>query len=261
LPELHRLFPRNMVVQSLGSFDTVQRRKPYERLSLMAGNDAAQVHRYLDLRAQLEVCHGPMDVLAADAVRELLAFKPAKPVLLAETGAVSPGHTGVSPLYAPDKEGMLLHDVIFAPFFAGAAGTGEIWFWRESIQKPNLWRRFARFARATEGIDPAAEHFEPVMVEHPRLRIYLLKGRDTLLAWCRDARNDWRAELERGEAPERLAGLTLDLREPLKGCQVGAARAYSPWTDVWSDLEVKEGLVVLPAFQRSLVIQCKTETR
>jgi predicted amidohydrolase len=261
LPELHRLFPRNMVVQSLGSFDTVQRRKPYERLSLMAGNDAAQVHRYLDLRAQLEVCHGPMDVLAADAVRELLAFKPAKPVLLAETGAVSPGHTGVSPLYAPDKEGMLLHDVIFAPFFAGAAGTGEIWFWRESIQKPNLWHRFARFARAIEGIDPAAEHFEPVMVEHPRLRIYLLKGRDTLLAWCRDARNDWRAELERGEAPERLAGLTLDLREPLKGCQVGTARAYSPWTDVWSDLEVKEGLVVLPAFQRSLVIHYKTETR
>ncbi|MCX7047361.1 MAG: hypothetical protein NTX50_17980 [Candidatus Sumerlaeota bacterium] len=56
---------------------------------------------------------------------------------------------------------MLLHDVIFAPFFAGATGTGEIWFWRESIQKPDLWRHFARFARAIEGLDPATAPIRP----------------------------------------------------------------------------------------------------
>ena len=178
-PRLHQIFPKNMVVQSLGSYDRETKHPSYRRLSDMPGNDVAQVHRYLDLKAALAVCQAPMDVLAADAVRELLAFKPGKPVLLAETGAVSPGHTGVSPLYAKDKEGMILHDVLFAPFFAGAAGTGGIWFWRDSIEKPNQWRQFARFARATEGIDPAAEHFEPSIVTHPRLRVYLLKGGST----------------------------------------------------------------------------------
>lgn len=255
LPELHRLFPRNMVVQSLGSFDTAGRRSVYKRLSEMPGNDAAQVHRYLDLGAQLEICCGPMDVLAADAVRELLAFKPGKPVLLAETGAVRARHTGVSPLYATDKDGMLLHDVIFAPFFAGAAGTGEIWFWRDSIQEPNLWRHFARFARAVEELDPAAEQFQPVMVEHPNLRVYLLKGRDTLLAWCRDVRNDWRSELEQGTAPERLTNLKLDLSAQLKARKVSAIRAYSPWTDAWSNLELKDGAVALPPFQHSIVLK------
>ncbi len=255
LPELHRLFPKNMVVQSLGSFDNPGRRKTYQQLSAMPGNDAAQVHRYLDLAARLEVCHGAVDVLAADAVRELLAFKPGKPVLLAETGAVSPGHTGLSPLYAKDKEGMILHDVIFAPFFAGAAGTGEIWFWRDSIQKPNLWRHFARFARAIEGIDPAAEHFEPSLVDHPRLRIYLLSGQTTSLAWCRDQRNDWRAELQRGETPQQLAGLKLDLGAFRERRKTQTVRAYSPWADVWTDLAIQDGAVTLPPFRRSIVLK------
>jgi hypothetical protein len=30
-----------------------------------------QVHRYLDLGASLEVCRGPVDLLAADSIREL----------------------------------------------------------------------------------------------------------------------------------------------------------------------------------------------
>jgi hypothetical protein len=127
LPELHRLFPRNLAMQSLGSFDRDGVRPTYQRLAMMPGNDVAQVHRYLDLGARLEVCHGPMDVLAADAVRELLAAHPGRPVLLAESGAVEPSHSGPFKLYNQDTNGMLLHDVLFAPFFVGAAGPGHIW--------------------------------------------------------------------------------------------------------------------------------------
>jgi len=56
-------------------------------------NDIAQVHRYPDLGAKLEVCHSPMDVLAADALPTLIQFDSGKPVLLAESGAVEPGHS------------------------------------------------------------------------------------------------------------------------------------------------------------------------
>ena len=47
LPELHRLFPRNLAMQSLGSYDGEYARGPYRRLATMPGNDVAQVHRYL----------------------------------------------------------------------------------------------------------------------------------------------------------------------------------------------------------------------
>ena len=97
---------------------------------------------------QLTVCHGPVDLLAVDAVAELQNFQAGKPIILTETGAVKPSHTGCSELYATDSDGQLLHDMLYAPFFAGAAGTGHVWWWRQALEQPNLWGHFARFARS-----------------------------------------------------------------------------------------------------------------
>src|SRR6185437_6876968 len=46
LPELHRLFPHHLCMQSLGSFDKDAVRPTYRALATMPGNDIAQVHRY-----------------------------------------------------------------------------------------------------------------------------------------------------------------------------------------------------------------------
>ena len=123
------------------------------------------------------MCRGPADVLAADAVKEIRAFGVRKPIMLAETGAVRPNHTGMSELHAKDRAGMLLHDMLFAPFFAGAAGPGHVWFWRRPSTSRTYWHHFQRFNRAMEGIYPPAEGFEPVQVCHPQLRIYALRGK------------------------------------------------------------------------------------
>ena len=250
LAELHKSFPQNLCMQSLGSFDRARWRDVYRRHSTMPGNDLAQVHRYLDLGAELEVCKGPVDVLAADAVRELAAFEPKRPILLAESGAVEPSHSGPFKLYGADREGMLLHDVLFAPFFAGAAGAGQVWHWDSYVAANDLWRHYARFAQAVKGLDPAAERFEPVMVEHPRLRIYALKGRRTLLAWCRAKRNTWETELKNGEKPEVLRGVEV----ALEGAADGRARIYDPWANRWSEAKVEQGKLTLPPFSRSVVI-------
>ena len=255
LAELHRLFPKNLAMQSLGSFDTDGKRTPYGRLSTMPGNDVAQVHRYLDLGARLEVCKGPADVMAADAVREILAFKPGRPVLLAESGAVEPSHTGPFKLYAKDKAGILLHDVLFAAFFAGAAGPGHGWHWDHYVAANDLWWQFGRFARAVEGIDPAAEAFEPAMFDHARLRIYVLKGKHTILLWCRDKENTWMSELRDGHPPEIIADATLDLSRNVSLPTRPTIRAYDPWTDTWTTLEPKGPRVALPAFSRSMVVR------
>jgi hypothetical protein len=258
LAELHRLFPQNLAVQSLGSFDNDAWRDMYRRISLLPGNDLAQVHRYLDLGAQLAVCHGPMDVVAADAVRELRAFEPGKPVLLAESGAVEPRHTGPFKLFAQDKDGVLLHDVIWAPFFAGAAGTGQIWWWEQYVEANDLWWQFARFAEAVEGLDPPAEGLQPTMVEHPRLRVYVLQGRRTVLAWCRDGQNDWRSELQDGTPPETLTGQTLGFGSLLPDKPL-RLRTYDPWGDTWADAEAVQGQVTLPPFRRSIMVRYERE--
>jgi hypothetical protein len=243
-------------MQSLGSFDTDGIRANYRTLATMPGNDVAQVHRYLDLGARLPICHGPVDMLAADAVRELLAADPRKPVILAESGAVEPGHSGPFRLYAKDTQGIILHDILFAPFFAGAAGAGQCWHWDHYVDANDLWWQFGRFAAATKGLNPPAEDFEPVAIDHPALRIYLLKGRHTWLAWCRDKASDWRTELADGTPPAPLQGLTLELNPTADDARKGVrCRVYDPWADRWSDAEYRGGRAALPEFRRSIVVR------
>ena len=254
LPELKRRFPRNLAIQSLGSYDTERKRDRYRTFCLLEDNAVAQVHRYLDEGAGWKICHGPVDVLAADAVREMIAFDAGKPVILTETGAVKPRHTGCSELYAKDPEGTLLHDMLFAPFFAGAAGTGHVWWWRQAIEEPDLWYHFARFAEAVKGIDPASEAFEPSMIPHDHLRIYALAGHTTCLLWCRDADNDWRTELVEGRKPETLGNVEIDVSSLDLPAQI-AVRTYNPWTDKWQRADRNEGTVKIPALRRSIVLR------
>lgn len=254
LPELKRRWPHHLALQSLGSYDRQSNRDSYRTLCLLKNNDVAQVHRYLDEGASWEICHGPIDVLAAQAVRELIAFESGKPIILTETGAVKPRHTGCSELYAKDPEGTLLHDMLFAPFFSGAAGTGHGWWWRQAIETPNLWYHFARFAETVKAIAPPAEAFRPLTIPHDRLRIYALAGRATCLPWCRDARNDWRTELADGKKPETLSDVEIDVSNldlPAKA----TVQTYDPWTDTWQQANLSDGTVKIPALRRSIVVR------
>lgn len=259
LGELHRRFPSNLATQSLGSFDNDGIRALYRQVCTMRGNNIAQVHRYLDLGASLAVCHGPVDVLAADAVRELRAFEPRKPILLAESGAVEPRHSGPFKLYNQDKAGIILHDVLFAPFFAGAAGPGQIWHWDRYVDQQDVWHHYDRFAEAVHGLDPPREKFEPIELEHPQLRVYALKGNRTILAWCRDRQNTWQTELKQGKIPKMICGVTLDLGRVTGSPRDAGVRVYDPWQDRWTSTEMKKSRIMLPDFARSLVVRIEAQ--
>jgi len=269
LDELKRRFPRNLAMHSFGSFDHPGKRDRYWRLARLPGNDVAQVHRYLDLGAAMEVCYGPVDVLAAEAVREMLAAgkggqaahgtpdKPgtlAKPVILAETGAVEPRHSGPSKLYEKDKAGIILHDVLFAPFFAGAAGPGQCWHWAEYVDRNDLWHHFARFAAAVEDLDPPAERFHALMVDHPRLRVYALIGKRTTLLWCRDRENTWQTELADEKPPRPIRGATIELTR-LTPPPNATVCTYDPWTDQRGSAVLDGNTLRLPDFTRSVVVR------
>ena len=49
LGEVKQRFPKNLVMQSLGSFDTESVTEFYKKMMVMHGNEVAQIHRYLDL--------------------------------------------------------------------------------------------------------------------------------------------------------------------------------------------------------------------
>ncbi|MFZ5831860.1 MAG: hypothetical protein ACOY3P_17365 [Planctomycetota bacterium] len=261
LPELQRLFPKNLVMQSLGSFDQERKCERYRQLCELEDNDVLQAHRYLDLGAAWEICHAPVDELAAEAVRELRVHGVRKPILLAESGAVEPSHTGPFKLYPKDTEGVILHDVLFAPFFAGAAGPGHIWHWDAYVDQNNLWHHFGRFAAVVRGLDPPAEGFEPFTIEHPRLKILGLKGRTTTLMWCRDRENTWRTELEEGKLPQTVENAVIKLPEEYRPGRASAARVYDPWSDRWQDAAIEDGGVALPSFKRSIVVRIAADAR
>ncbi len=255
LAEVHTQFPHHLAVQSLGSLDHFRKRMLFTPVWKMDGNDFSQVHRYLDQGASLAACKGPVDVMAADAIRMVRAAGvTGRPVILAETGAVEPSHAGPSHLFENDRVGTILHDALFAPFFAGAAGTGQIWHWNTYVERHDLWHHFGHFAAMVKGIDVPAEQFLPGMVEHEQMRVYTLRGNKTFLAWCRDKNADWRAELEQMRV-RPLNDAILDFNGVPGGLPTGRVRILNPWTGEWTDTQTHDGKINLPAFLRSVVVR------
>jgi hypothetical protein len=255
LKETKQRFPDNIVMQSLGSFDNEKVRPIYKRMMLLQGNQVAQVHRYLDLGAQMEVCKMPMDIICASAIEEIKSYNAVKPIILAETGAVESRHSGPSKLYAKDTAGILLHDILYAPFFTGAAGAGMSWHWDSYVDKNNLWYHFKRFSETVKGINPITERFITSRSETDFLRIYQLNGQETILLWLRDKRDNWETELRDGQPPLLISRFEIDLGK--LGIKRGFDKIniYDPWQDIWEDVAVDGLKIILPDFKRSLVIR------
>ena len=167
---------------------------------------------------------------------------------------MEPRHSGPFLLYDKDAAGIILHDVLFAPFFAGAAGAGQCWHWDRYVDKMKLWHHFGRFAEVVKGLDPPAEGFEPLRLDHPRLRVYVLQGRRTTLVWARDKENTWESELKEGRAPGPVTGAVLDLGNAGEG----AARIYDPWSNRWTEGRLAAGKLALPEFTRSIAARLES---
>lgn len=251
LPAMKQRFPRHLVMQNLGSMDAPSALADYAAVMPMVGNEVTQAHRYLDLGAELSICHGAMDTILSDAVNTLRTLAPDRPALLSEGGAVEPRHIRPWDAYARDRAGTILHDTLFAPFFSGSAGSGCPWHWQEYVDPGDLWWHFRRFARALHGVDPVAEQFDPSLSSIGDMRIYTLMGRTTRLIWCRDGAADWKSEIVEGREPRWVGGARL----PVPDTRSVTACAYDPWTDrEYENLPISNREIQLPGFQRSLVV-------
>lgn len=253
LMEVKKRLPRQLVMQTLGSFDSESSSELYRTYSQLPQNQLAQVHRYLDTGAALAICQAPMDELGSDAVRTLKRFSPEKPVILSEVGGVEPHHAGPSKLYEKDTLGTLLHDILFAPFFAGAAAPGQSWHWDYYVEKNNLWWHFGRFVEAVKGFDPIAETTESFHETlSNQLKMYGLRGTKTTLLWLRDGAATWKTELAEGQ-PARIVSGQL-LQNSMKNAR--KVSFYDPWKNRWTKGKVSaNGTIDLPDFRRSLIVK------
>ena len=254
LPIVKSAFPNHLVMQSLGSFDSKSYIEGmYRPYMTIPTNEVAQVHRYLDpWVGKWDICVASMDTLASNAVCELQKLVKGKPVVLSEAGAVEAGHSGPSKLYALDTLGILLHDILFAPFFSGAAGPGQSWHWQLYIEKNDLWWHFNRFAKAIEGINPIIENYSPFFLLFDNVRIYGLKGKTNTLIWCRDKLSNWQTELIEQRVPDnRTIALPVSYLNPPH--PVKTIRFYDPWEDSWVIAKKEDTLSF--SFKRSMVIR------
>lgn len=255
LTRVHALDSNHLVMQNLGSLDRDAAIPLYKSIDTIQNNDVATVHRYIDLGARFKVCHGPMDILTSDAVKQIYNFKLNKPILLAETGAVEPHHAAPSKLYLKDSAGIILHDLLFAPFFAGSAGSGQSWHWKEYLQQNNLWYQFGRFNAAIAGINPLVENFQPFEFMIPECRAYAMTGKKTTLVWCRDASSNWQTELLENKKPTEIQTSIPLSKLGLKAKIIKSVQIYDPWKNTWSKTKVIENSIKVPAFTRSVVVK------
>jgi hypothetical protein len=244
------LVPKQMVVNSLGSFDAPESLTPY-RDFCMDEMPFQQVHRYLDQGAPWEICHVDPVAFSLDAIQR--TRRPDKPVILAETGAVNDCHTGPFRYYRMDNRGVIFHDTTYPAFFAGAAGTGQAWFWAEYVDFKNLWGNFKPFADLVAGIQLDAENFQLLDLSCENTWILGLKGNQHLLLWLRNKADRWdhvlRDELE------------TPLIEPIKlplaalGEYAGSVQLLSPFQEPLGNAVLTDRQLTLPAFRYALLVR------
>lgn len=250
LGEARKRFPHNLVTQSYGSFcGSPKQMEGKMRYYFTPQDDIIQIHRYNLPQQYLPEVEGAQDVCMETAVSRVLARNPQKPVLLAESGVALRDWVGKSPEHDADKEGVILHDTLFAPFFAGAAGPGHIWYWDTYVQKNNLWRHFKLFKNAVADFDAAKQRAVPFRADTPSLRVYGLRGATKSIFWCRDKNSDIHTELRDNIPAKILSGEVVKI-----GGGFSKAKAYLDWEDKWVDLKIENSQVKLPDFKRSIVI-------
>ena len=209
LPIVKKLFPHNMVINSLGSLDNEVWKKFYDDFC-WDKSDFKQIHRYLDQGAKY--VRNKMNPI--EAIREGFEFiRPVdKPVLLAETGAVNNCHSGHFKYYSSDDDGLLFADCVYTPLFCNSCGIGNIWHWDERyLESKNLYKMYKPVKDLLEEVDMAAEHFESVDASNDEAYIFLLKGKSTILGYIRNKEASWQNILRDLKEVNKVDKLGVDI--------------------------------------------------
>ena len=202
LPRVKALFTHQLVTNSLGSLDSDRSAKCYKDFC-WDKTDVLQIHRYLDQGAPYGIC-GESPIPSIKEAFDLMRTNE-RPMLLAETGAVNNCHSAEFKYYSADDRGIIFVDSVYTPIFVGSAGCGNIWHWdRRYVESKNLYRYFKPLLKLVDGVDLAAESFEPIDLSGDEAYVLVLKGRSTSLCFVRNKSDSWMNTLRDMHEPREI---------------------------------------------------------
>jgi Domain of unknown function (DUF5060) len=223
--------------------------------------DFAQHHEYSSL--------DPMDRFQ-DIYDWENTIYPGKPLMFGEFGNSSGGEDAGS----VDREGVHLHNGLWAATFSGFATPAMYWWWDSYIDPLNLWGQFKGLANFLEGEDLAS--LRPVYksrLSADRARLMVLQNEDHLLAWIRNVNYEvqrleqaYQLDVRDNKTPAgswnyRLPAINT-LQLTLGGLADGSYQAswYSPETGQWlaeQTIQVQEGAATLavPEFTSDIALR------
>jgi hypothetical protein len=197
------------------------------------GDDAIWRMPEIDLMQRHEYNETPKWFKPIPGGFRLTPSAPAKPLLFGEFGYSSQGET-VTPA---TKDGIHLHNALWASAFNGFASTAMYWWWDDYIDAGNLWPRFNGMAAFLADEDLAA--FTSITATtSPKATALALANGDRALLWLRnnawnqhDASFKYAMSQSTGEPfvfePSTLASITVMLEDMNDGV----------WQVEWIDTE------------------------
>lgn len=211
LPAVKKLFPRHLVVNSLGSLDSENAAQNYENFCWEL-TDTKELHRYLDNGAKLDICKSNIIDLIRDGINRVAEKD--KPTLLSESGAVNDCHSGPFSYYTNDKQGIIFCDCVYTPLFCGAADCGNIWHWdARYVDNHKHWRLFKPIYELCREIEFDKEDFCSEIIEDQDTILLLLRGKSVTIGYLRNKNANWQTLLCKKEVVLPITDKTIRLEE------------------------------------------------
>lgn len=246
LPFAKELFPNQLVMNSLGSYDCAEMDKHY-RVFCWENSDIMQVHRYLDLGAGYEICHRSGLEFTKDAVECLANGK--KPFLVAETGATNPCHCGTFSYYAADHCGTIFCDVVYTPLFSGASSCGHIWHWDERyVESKNLYPYYRPLLNVCKDIAFDEQDFISKTYKSGETMLILLRGKGVAIGYLRNTLDNWdRILRDLKKAEEQCGSFKLDI--------LGSFCRINVWNDENADITYANGVLNFSNLKHGILVR------
>lgn len=189
LPQIKKLFPNHMVINSLGSLDNTNAYENYKSFPWEL-TDFKQVHKYLDQGAQM-ICSTQTPIEAIKSGFDMMNDTKT-PLLIAETGAVDNCHCGPFRYYSADDRGIFFVDCVYTAVFVGGAGCGNIWHWDyRYLESKNLYHLFKPLSELVNEIDFSSEEFRSVNLSDEDVWLFILQGKNTTIGFVRNKADNW----------------------------------------------------------------------
>jgi hypothetical protein len=156
-----------------------------------------------------------------------------KPFLIAEFGYHPSG--GTNRRNQLDRNGIHLHNALWASCLSGAAGAPMLWWWDNYVDPSNLYYHYRALGRFLAGVDWIRQPWRPIHNgEASNLRLIGLRTGTRALLWFQDRRNTWHRRLEERQPPKLLEPFIMRL----PGLRAG--RYHVQWFDTYDGSVITE---------------------